>query len=179
MAKRFTETTKWDDSWFVDLPSEFKAAWIYLCDCCDIAGVMDLSERLANFRIGSDIDWEEFVNATNGRVEMLENGKLWIVGFCEFQYGRLTEKCNAHLAVIRLLNKHGIEGRVREGYLKGTRRVQDKDKDKDTDKDKEGGVGETNDDWKFPDGWESPGLRSALDGWADMRRKIKNSVLSL
>lgn len=34
------------------------------------------------------------------------------------------------------------------------------------------------DDWKFPDGWDSPSLRNALDDWADMRTRIRKPVKS-
>lgn len=175
MGKRFTETTKWDDAWFVELKAEFKLAWLYLCDCCDCAGVVDLSRRLADFRIGVTIDWEEFVNATNGRVEMLDSGKLWLVGFCDFQYGTLSEDANPHRPVIRSLKSNALFERVSEGYLKGSQDVMDKDKDKDKDKDIDGGVGE---DWDLPPGWDLPEVRKALDDWAAMRRRKGKPIRS-
>jgi hypothetical protein len=45
MAKRFTETTKWDDPWFLDLSTAGKLFWLYLCDKCDNAGVIHIHER--------------------------------------------------------------------------------------------------------------------------------------
>lgn len=35
------------------------------------------------------------------------------------------------------------------------------------------------DDWVFPDGWDTPELRSSLDDWAAMRKRIKKPVKSL
>lgn len=172
MAKRFTETTKWDDKWFVELEPEFKLAWFYLCDCCDIAGVIDFSEMLANFRIGKTINWEAFVNATNGRVEMLEDGKLWIVGFCDFQYGELSDQCKAHSAVIRNLKKTNLFQRVSKGYPEGTGLGQGQRQGQGLNNKKE------EDDWILPDGWDSQELRDALEGWAEMRKRIKKPVRS-
>ena len=137
MSKRFTETAKWDDRWFVDLKAEHKLAWLYCCDCCDVAGVLDLSPRLANFRIGCDIQWDEFVKACGDRVAVLPDGKLWLVGFVGFQYGELSKDCKAHNAVFRLMDKHQLQ-RVSKGYPKGMDTLKDKDKEKDKDLSKEG-----------------------------------------
>lgn len=136
MSKRFTETGKWDDSWFVDLPAEFKLAWLYCCDCCDHAGVIDLSPRLANFRIGLDVDWGKFVEASGERIKTLPDGKLWLIGFVEFQYGALSEKCKPHVAVIKTIKKHKLQ-RVHKGYPKGMDTLEEKEKDKDKEKEKD------------------------------------------
>lgn len=141
MSKRFTETAKWDDSWFVDLKAEHKLAWLYCCDCCDVSGVLDLSPRLANFRIGCNVDWDEFVKACGDRVAVLPDGKFWLVGFIGFQYGELSKDCKAHNAVFRLMEKHQLQ-RVSIGYPKGMDTLKDKDKEKDKDKDLQEGCGE-------------------------------------
>jgi hypothetical protein len=39
MAKRLTDSNKWNDSWFTNLPMDIKLVWIYLLDACDHAGV--------------------------------------------------------------------------------------------------------------------------------------------
>jgi hypothetical protein len=39
--KRFTETTKWADPWFRKLPLRLKSLWHWLCDTCDMAGVLE------------------------------------------------------------------------------------------------------------------------------------------
>ena len=136
MGKRFTETAKWDDSWFVELKSEHKLAWLYCCDCCDQAGVLDLSARLANFRIGCNVDWDEFVKACGERVATLPDGKIWLVGFIGFQYGELSKDCKAHAPVYRLFQKHQLQ-RVSKGYPKGMDTLKEKEKEKEEDSSKE------------------------------------------
>lgn len=137
MAKRFTDSEKWRDKWFRGLPAEHKLVWLYILDNCDHAGVLELDEELAEFQIGSVIDWPAFFVAANGRVERLGQDKLWVVRFIQYQYGELSVTCNAHNPVFASLRKHGLDARVSEGYLKGTQRVQDMDKDKDKDMDKD------------------------------------------
>lgn len=137
MGKRFTETAKWDDSWFVELKAEHKLAWLYCCDCCDQAGVLDLSPRLANFRIGCNVDWDEFVKACGDRVAALPDGKLWLVGFIGFQYGELSKDCKAHAPVFRLWERHQLQ-RVSKGYPKGIHTLKEKEKEKEEDLLKEG-----------------------------------------
>jgi hypothetical protein len=141
MGKRFTETNKWDDRWFRSLPLPEKSGWQYLCDKCDAAGVIDLDRDLADFQIGHSVDWDKLIELAGVRIEQLQSGKLWLSRFISFQYGKLSEECNAHRPVFASLEKHQLLSRVAEGYVMATGSHIDKDKDKD--KEKEGGVGET------------------------------------
>jgi uncharacterized phage protein (TIGR02220 family) len=135
--KRFTATEKWDKDWFCDLSLLNKCLWTYICDRCDAAGVWDTNFRLASFQIGETVT-KDNLSAFGDRVKILPNGKVWIVGFIEYQYGILSTACRPHLNVINILNKHGIEP-----YAKGIHTLQEKEKEKDQEKDKEkGGVGE-------------------------------------
>lgn len=182
MAKRFTESDKWIDPWFRGLPVEFKLGWIYLLDNCDTAGVIDLDEPLADFQIGTALDWDAFRSQCADRVVVLPNGKLWICRFVEFQYGHLSRDCRAHNPVFNSLERNGIDfERVSKGYPKGIQRVQDKDKDKDKDQIKKRGalkIQSIDDDWVLPEDWDSQPLRDALDAWAAMRSKIGKPVRS-
>ena len=52
MAIRFTNSNKWDDVWFSELDLKQKVMFIYLCDMCDIAGFLEINERLIRFHTG-------------------------------------------------------------------------------------------------------------------------------
>jgi len=109
MAKRFTETLKWDDKWFRSLRPEYKLAWMYMLDKCDAAGVLEIDEDLANFQIGVAVDWGDFCKACDTRLISLAGGKKWCVAkFVEYQYGKISESCRAHNPVFALLRKHGL-----------------------------------------------------------------------
>lgn len=163
MGKRFTESGKWMDSWFRRLTAAQKLGYLYLLDNCDAAGVADLDHDLANFQIGSEVDWDALVGCSEGRIEKLESGKLWLTRFVSFQYGELSDECRPHKAVLALIEKHKLDQRVSKGYPKGIDTLQDKDKDKDKDKDnkKKKEVSPPPDTSEI----EPPALREAVDGW--------------
>lgn len=146
MPKRFTDSEKWRDKWFRKLSSDHKLAYLYLLDACDLAGVVELDDELAEFQMGCSTDWELLIECSGGRLARLSDDKIVITKFIEYQYGELKEACNAHKAVIRLIEKHGLETKGSSTHQipinDPSRRVQDKDKDKDKDKDskKERGV---------------------------------------
>jgi len=138
MAKRFTDTEKWNDEWFHNLSPVMKCVWFYLCDKCDNAGVWKVNKRLAEFQIGSKVKWEETVTAFQDRLYVVNEEKWLIVKFIDFQYGKLSEHCKPHQHIFDLLDKHNISYPfdtlsipLANPYV----RVQDKDKDKDKDKD--------------------------------------------
>lgn len=141
--KRFTETAKWMDPWFRGLAPQFKLAWLYVLDNCDAAGVIAIDRALADFQVGSAVDWDVFAEASEGRLIPLAKGKHWVSGFIKYQYGELSTECRAHNPAFASLSKHGLTDRVSKEYPYPSLRVQEKEKDQDKEKETEGGAGET------------------------------------
>jgi hypothetical protein len=143
--KRFTETSKWEDGWFSELPSDCKLAWLMLLDKCDNAGVIDRPGRVITALLGlGSFDWDEFRGQCNDgkeRIKELDNGKWWLTQFVGFQYKRgVSEASKQHGPIIDSIKRN----RLPIEYLKNTHSLpkeevsdtsQDKDKDKDTDTD--------------------------------------------
>jgi len=135
--KRFTETTKWDDPWYIDLSAEAKTFWEYLRDKCDNAGVIDLSHRQALFLLNGSKSIDDLIKEIGGRITVLKNGKLLIEGFVNFQYGQLSEASNLHKNIINTLKKHNLYDdktkgilTLNEGLGKGTSKGKGKGKGK-------------------------------------------------
>jgi len=157
--KRFTATEKWDDPWFRKLKPVAKLFWEYVRDKCDNAGVIDLDEEAASFHIGMKVVWKELQPSFEGRIVRLPNKKLLIVGFLEFQYGKLSQACKPHQRVIELLIKHGLwdvtlntlslpyNGTLLD-RVSNTLQEEEEEKDKEEDKDKGESEGKTSPDPK-------------------------------
>lgn len=144
MGKRFTATEKWTDKWFRALPPDQKLGWIYLCDSCDAAGVIELDRDLADFQIGFKVDWDTLIAHAGERIDGLPTGRLWLTRFVSYQYGRLSTGCKAHTPVFASLEKHNLTKEAFNGYPKAFQSLkekeEEKEKDKDKDKDKEEGM---------------------------------------
>jgi hypothetical protein len=157
-VKRFTETTKWGDPWFLGLSLDAKLAFWYITENCDGAGVWDPNQRLANFCFGLDLNWAKVRTELGDRIAELPNGKWHLTRFVPFQYGELSAECRPHAFVIKLQEKHGIKG-----YAKGIHTLMDTDKEKDKDRKRT----PTNEEWlsqcaeKHPD-WPKA---DALNAW--------------
>jgi hypothetical protein len=100
MAKRFTDTTKWDDDWYLTLPPKMKCAWDYICDNCDGAGVLKVSFSLITFRIGEKVTKDDFQTHFGDRIVWISDDKIWVVGFIAFQYKTLSPKNHAHRGIM-------------------------------------------------------------------------------
>jgi len=135
MGKRFTDTTIWTKPWFRKLKPVEKSAWFYITASCDSVGVWDADYELGNFIIGEQVEWSELIEKCNGNIDVLENGKWFLVDFCSFQYGPLNPSCPPHRSYIALLEKHGLKG-YRKGIHTLVLRVQEKEKELEKDKDK-------------------------------------------
>ena len=132
MAKRFTDTSKWEKQSFHDLPTKMKLVWLYLCDKCDHAGVWDLNIGLMSYQIGSKITLNEILKGLGDKVELRGN-KLLVTAFVEFQYGKLNPDNKVHHSVLQRLEKLAPI----EPHTSPIQGAKDKDKEKDQDKAKE------------------------------------------
>jgi hypothetical protein len=137
MAKRFTDSEKWDDPWFAELPLKYKLFWIYLLDECDHAGVWKVNFRKAQFMIGEPFEQSEVLRYISDRVLKIDESYWLILKFVNFQYGSLNASKTA-VSARRILEKHGLadfieqnEVRVTEWLDKGYLTLKDKDTDKD------------------------------------------------
>lgn len=141
MGKRFRETNISREAWYRKLTPEFKCAWNFICDECDVAGVWAIDEDAMSFYIGHSIDLKAFSDAVNQdkiRVEFLDSWKIFIPGFVEFQYGELSEFCKPHKKIIALLKKYNLFERVCHRVSdRVSDTLQEKETDKEKDKDKE------------------------------------------
>jgi hypothetical protein len=120
-----------------------------------------IDHEALEFFVGAPVDMIEFLHQVNKdrkdanetwRIECYEGEKLWITGFCEFQYVELTPACIPHKKIILLLEKYKLIDRVPvrvqdtlPGRVQGTHKektIQEK-KGIGKDKDKENTLGES------------------------------------
>jgi len=130
--KRFTATEKWQDAWYRKLRPALKCLWQYLCDNCDQAGVIEPDWELVSFQIGEAVGFDDIAEF-GGRVVPFGEGKLEVLGFIEFQYGKLSEDCKAHIPIFRALEKH----RLSIPYPKAIHSLQEEEKEKEKKEERE------------------------------------------
>jgi hypothetical protein len=142
MAKRFTDSRKWDDEWFLALDQKYKFFWIYVLDKCDHVGMYKPALTLANFCIGFKYTEEEILKAFDGRIIKIACGKWFIQKFISFQYGKLSTASNMHSKILNELKNslsdelfNSID-RVSTECRQGGNTPKDKVKDKEMEKEK-------------------------------------------
>lgn len=182
MAKRFTDSDKWDDPWFLDLPNGHKLLWIFILDKCNHAGIFKVSKRSIDFHLETETDLEEIKKVFKKRIHIINEQKWFITKFIEYQYGELQKNNRVHNSVIQLLKKEGVF-KVYQQTLIG---AKDKDiyKDKDKVKDKVNGVFSFEDFWKtYPHrNNKKIGKKECREWWvknansAELRGQIKIGV---
>lgn len=106
--KRFTESLKWEDQWFRKLKPEAKLFWFWMLDKCDQAGVLDVDFDLATFQCGVKIT-PAILTLFERQIQILPTGKLHILRFVQFQYGKLSRACKPHTPVFAALERHGLD----------------------------------------------------------------------
>lgn len=143
--KRFSDSERFDDPWYCDLPVAMKVAWELVRAKCDHAGVWKPNFRLANFQIGEDVDWEKFRELCGDRIKTIPTGWL-IVDFVKMQCGELSEDCRAHIPVIKKLREHNLlpPDRLSIDYGMSTHRHMEMEKEQEKETPKGGAGGKDN-----------------------------------
>ena len=116
MSKRFVDTELWDKRWFMLLTTKQKCLVKYVRDKCDLAGIWDCNYQLASVYIGEAVTENELLSIDEGKqFEKIADEKIYCSGFIEFQYGQtLNEQSPIHKKVMDILDKYGIEYKVRK-----------------------------------------------------------------
>ena len=137
MAKRFTESEKWKDEWFLELKKKHKLIWIYLLDNCSNGGRWKKSFKHLNFCCETNIKEEELKQVFNGRI--FDFSKFFFIPkFLKFQYPKgLNSEKPAILSVRKEVLDYGLLKIIREQLGNDYLIIKDKDKDKDMDKNKD------------------------------------------
>lgn len=115
MAKRFTDTEKWNRPWYRKLGSNGRDLWNYLHENCDHAGLFDIDCEKISFILGFHVTRELISSTLRGKCLAIGNDRIFLFAFIEFQYGKLSETSKPHIAVIKKLKAENIW----EEYLKG------------------------------------------------------------
>ena len=137
MAKRFFDSSKFDDPWYRALSPVQKCFWEYLLCRCDHAGIWKVDFEGAAWHVGGKWLESPELDIFMDKVILLRDADFWFIPrFVSFQYGVLNHDVSTHRGVIAALNRFNIcektlkvksSIRVRKGYST----LKDKDKDKD------------------------------------------------
>lgn len=130
MAKRFTDTDKWDRPWFRNLPNQYKLLWCFVLDKCDIAGVWYVDMEMASFQIGTKLDKTKAESVFEKQIE--SRGERWLIrDFIGFQYGSLEASNKIYKNVIAKLNVFKEGASIPHPSPIDGVMVMDKEKDKE------------------------------------------------
>jgi len=144
MSKRFTDTKKWNDDWFISLDNDYRIIWQWLLDNCNHAGLCKRSIGLLNLMCRTNVAENDLISKMEGRV-IVHDDYWFIPKFIKFQYSTLHSNKPAVLSVVKELFTHNcikyipktfgndyiIIAKSFDNYY---RMIKDKDKDKDKDK---------------------------------------------
>lgn len=109
MAKRFTDSEKWNKRFIRGLKPVYKLLWLFICDECNHAGIWEVDMESAQLKIGGKISEADAIKFFGSKIVVIDRGLKWFIpSFIEFQYVELSEKNRAHDKVIFLLRRYGL-----------------------------------------------------------------------
>ena len=100
MAKRFTDSEKWKDDWYISLSNDNKIIWQWLLDNCSHSGLCKRSISLLNIMCRVNIKEYELIDSMCGRV-IIHRDFWFIPKFIKFQYSTLLSNKPAIISVVK------------------------------------------------------------------------------
>lgn len=131
MAKRLTDSEKWNDDWYISLSNDYRIIWQWLLDNCNHAGVCKRSMKLLNMMCNTSITEQEMIDNMSGRVISIDNN-WFIPKFLKFQYTTLQSNKPVIISVVKELEKNDLIKYIPESFGNDYVIIKDKDKDKDS-----------------------------------------------
>ena len=140
MAKRFTDTAKWQKKFIRELPARYKLLWLYILDECDHTGIWHVEMDIATIRLGVTLDTNKALQLFGDKIIAFDNNTKWFIpSFIDFQYGELNPKNRVHWSVISELKKYNLLDfleEVNKGLISPLEGAKDKYKDMEKEKEK-------------------------------------------
>ena len=112
MSYRFTNTDKWNDAWFSNLEPTQKLLFNYLCDNCDIAGIIELNIKRWGVDIGfSMVEIKAALKGLGrGLIYSKTNDCIYLKNFLKHQKNLpLNEKNQAHKGIMKRLELYKMK----------------------------------------------------------------------
>lgn len=131
MAKRLTDTDKWNDDWYISLDNDYRIIWQWLLDNCNHAGICKRSMKLLNMMCNTDILEDKMIEVMDNRVIAVDNN-WFIPKFLKFQYTGLQSNKPVIVSVVKELEKYGYDKYIPESFGNDYIIIKDKSKDKDS-----------------------------------------------
>ena len=140
--KKFTETNKYKEEWFADLPPRLKLLYYYLHDSSDHAGIWTRNVRRLNFEIGEDKKPynEDDLKSLEPMLVKATADKYILIDHLREQYPNGLGNSLPHIFVKNLIEKQGfryVPNSLSIAYAYPSHRLGDTSKDKDMDTDKD------------------------------------------
>lgn len=144
MAKRFTDSEKWKDDWYITLPNDYKIVWQWLLDNCSHSGLCKRSVGLLNIMCKVNFTEQEIIEKMAGRVIVFKD--YWFIPkFIKFQYSTLFSNKPAIVSVVKDIFNFKLQPLIPESFGNDyiiteqsfdnhCKIIKDKVKDKDKDK---------------------------------------------
>jgi len=130
MAKRFTDSEKWNDDWYLSLSNDYRIVWQWLLDNCNHAGVCKRSINILNRDCNTCISEAELLAIMQGRIVVSDT--IWFIPkFLKFQYPNLRSNKPVIISVVKELYKYNLAAMIPESFGNDYIIIKDKDKDKD------------------------------------------------
>lgn len=104
MAKRLTDTEKWNDDWYLSLDNDYRIIWQWLLDNCNHAGICKRNIKLLNVMCNTNISEPELIEKMVDRV-VAEGNDWFIPKFLKFQYADLQSNRPVIISVRKELMK--------------------------------------------------------------------------
>lgn len=110
MPKRFTDSEKWKDPFFIELSANYKLVWLYLLDDCNHAGIWKKSIKRLNFDCETNFTEQEILKTFGDRIIVLSEDKWFIPKFVYFQHGKdfIKSKQKQAESAIKILNEYNL-----------------------------------------------------------------------
>lgn len=141
MAKRFFNTQRIEEDWYLNLSCKQRELFRYCESKCDQAGVLNFNAKIASSYVGEKVDEADLAALP---IKKLDNGRFWIVDFISEQNGELSEHSPAHKPIFKSIKENTLSELLNTLSNTLYNRVQEKeiviDKEKDKEIEKEMGI---------------------------------------